>query len=198
MIDQHELYCRDVALNALGDVRGKRILDVGCGEGIYMDELEANGAMVYGQDIHPKFKKDNILVSSAEKLLFGDEYFDVVFSADFIEHIDLRQKYNVFSEIYRVLKPEGLLVIKTPNLDYLRISSFLKPHIPHTCNNPDNEHCGLINLKSLTGVLFAFEDVTMLPVFLDRGLPKWLQRLLYGNKYFTDCLIVRARKPKGN
>src|SRR3972149_4154045 len=95
----HELRTRDLALFALGtDVKSRRVLDVGCGGGEYLVTLAKMGASVAGQDISSEaiaraevFLKDEgfeaeLKAGDAVKLLFPDNYFDFVMSADFFEH----------------------------------------------------------------------------------------------------------------
>lgn len=176
--DLNVLRMRDLALFALGDVEGKRVLDIGCGPGIYMEIIARMGGKVSGQDISPqevekaskRFKEKGfdatIKVGDATRLLFEDNFFDAVFSADFFHFINYEDKNKVMSEIYRVLKPGGKVIIKTLNLDYLKISLFIKRvsaifklrspftiYIAHTHNNPDNRHIGLTTYKELEKVL---------------------------------------------
>ncbi|MDP8230822.1 MAG: methyltransferase domain-containing protein [Candidatus Gorgyraea atricola] len=219
----HELKIRDLALFVLGDVRCKKILDIGCGPGIYMLTIAKMGGKVSGQDISSDYvNKSSILLKEngfdadvkagdAVKLLFEDNYFDGVFSADFFEHINYEQKNQVISEVYRVLKPGGTFTIKTPNLDYLRLSVFLKRcmavfrlrspfriYIPHTHNNPNNEHHGLTTYAELSNILFdhMFHSPKVVNIPLKRkGLSKWVTNFLFGKKRFNEQIIVTTRKP---
>lgn len=219
----HELRVRDMALFALGDVKGKRVLETGCGGGIYLDIIVRMGGQISGQDISPEYVNDalaylrenkfeaDIKVGDAVKLLFDDNYFDAVLAADFFEHITREQKNKVLCEVYRVLKPGGVLVIKTPNLDYLKITLWLRRicavfrlkspfniYIPHTRNNPDNQHCGLTTFAELEQLLSKnmFHAPEMIYFPLERKkLPKIIQKFLYGKKRFTDHLVIKTRKP---
>ncbi|QNI95414.1 S-adenosyl-L-methionine-dependent methyltransferase [Synechococcus sp. A15-127] len=118
-------------------------------------------------------KKYNSLSSAryesgdVRELKFEDSFYDCVYSSDFFEHVPLDVKKRTIKEIYRVLKPVGILVIKTPNLGFLRVSINLaridhcikfkfKPLcIAHTRNNPDNEHIGLTTYKEMREILEA-------------------------------------------
>lgn len=219
----HELRIRDLALFQLGDVRGKRILDIGSGFGEYMLTFFKMGARASGQDLSRSaveksisMLKENdfdpdVKAGDAMQLMFDDNVFDIVFSADFFEHITLGQKRKVIDETFRVLKPGGLFVIKTPNLDYLKLSNRLKRcvailklrspfdiHIPHTKNNPDTEHHGLTTFTELTSLLeesmFHSPEFTHAPL-RRRQLPIYLARMTDGCKTFTETIILSARKP---
>ena len=52
-------------------------------------------------------------------LNFEDNFFDVVYSAQFIEHLTLEQAVAVWNEINRVLKPGGVVRIVTPDFEEL-------------------------------------------------------------------------------
>ena len=54
----------------------------------------------------------------ATKLIFEDNFFDVVVSYGVIEHVQYPQE--TISEAYRVLKNKGLFLFMIPSLDYYR------------------------------------------------------------------------------
>lgn len=101
-----------------------RILDVGCNDGILsMDLKSALGARyIYGIDLDKeKLKKAQergvdtfFLDIDKDDLPFDADYFDAVFAGDVIEH--LVDVDHFLAELYRTLKPDGILVISTPNL----------------------------------------------------------------------------------
>lgn len=74
-------------------------------------------AKVCGIDLDPRVLGnpylDEARVAGAEGIPFGDESFDLVFADNVMEHLD--KPTEVFSEIARVLKPDGTLMFKTPN-----------------------------------------------------------------------------------
>jgi len=220
-----ELRSRDIALMALGEVKSKKILDVGCGDGTYAYVLSHLGAIVSGQDLNesqikiannrivgiPVELKGEFICGNAKKLMFNSSTFDCIFSADFFEHIDKSTKQEVLKEIYRVLKPGGILVIKTPNFDYLKLVIYLKRfflvlkgkfpniYIAHTHNNPDNEHHGLTNFAEMKSLLedcffhtpiFHHQILTRKP--LSESISNFLFRLKI--KTFSEHLIISTRK----
>ncbi|MBD8657077.1 glycosyltransferase [Oxalobacteraceae sp. CFBP 13730] len=104
-------------------VSGKTVLDVACGEG-YGSAMLADAAVhVTGVDISDEavehaarsYQKANLVYrqGSAIALDFADASFDVVVSFETIEH--LAEQEDMLREIRRVLRPQGVLVISSPN-----------------------------------------------------------------------------------
>lgn len=105
-------------------VRGRKVLDLACGSGYGSHMLFSAGASkVIGIDIskdavfyaQKKYSKKNIefRVSDALKTGLSDASIDVVVCFEFIEHIAAQD--NLLREIKRVLRPEGILIMSTPN-----------------------------------------------------------------------------------
>lgn len=176
--DFEELRYRDISLFTLWPIEGKKVIDIGCGSGLYtLTFLKLKASFVYGQDICEKSVLEaisncekegfndlccRISIGNCEELIFEDNAFDLAFSGDVFEHITKRQKINFINETFRVLKPGGYFTIKTPNKDYLKLSLMikrikaifrlqnpLKIHILHTHNYPNNEHHGLTTYREL-------------------------------------------------
>ncbi len=120
------------------NIQGKKILDVGSGIGIMAIALKNLGAQVTGVDkfIFPD-EADNCYAISdfnklkhiwdennfkviktdvaEEKLPFNDDYFDFIICDATIEHLNSSPK-DLFAEVYRILKRNGLFLVTTPNL----------------------------------------------------------------------------------
>lgn len=106
-------------------VKGKTVLDAACGEGYGTYLLSEYTAQIYGVDIDEETVKEarkkyigsNIeyLNASIEKLPFEDHSFDIVVSFETIEHVDEDIQKRFLSEIKRILKNDGLLIMSTPN-----------------------------------------------------------------------------------
>jgi ubiquinone/menaquinone biosynthesis C-methylase UbiE len=113
-------YDRPNTLSLIPDVKGKAILDAACGPGKYAQILISQGAHVTGFDISPRMveyakerNKDSgtFFVHDLAKPLdrLKDESFDIVLCALAMHYI---QDWTLtVQEFYRVLKPEGHLVI---------------------------------------------------------------------------------------
>jgi ubiquinone biosynthesis O-methyltransferase len=105
----------------VGDVGGRRVLDVGCGDGKFALELTKRGAVVTGIDASAamidaakrRAAQHNVditfRVGTAEQLPFSAERFDVVTAITILCFVD--DAAPVFREIARVLRPGGRLVI---------------------------------------------------------------------------------------
>ena len=98
--------------------KGLRILDVGCGTGIVLHDLKSKGYDTYGLDIMPaalKFCKDrglkNLFKGSVTKMPFKSDFFDVVTCLDVLYHKQIKDDKGAMREIYRVLKPDSLLIL---------------------------------------------------------------------------------------
>ena len=107
-------------------ITDKTVLDAACGVGYGTDLLAETASKVYGVDINEdainyaseKYKNNNkieFIKSSVEKLPFEKEYFDTVISFETIEHLDEDTQKIFISEIKRVLKIDGCLVMSTPD-----------------------------------------------------------------------------------
>jgi SAM-dependent methyltransferase len=109
-------------LNAAEDrVRG-RILENGCGVGMYVEHLAPLGGQIFGLEFdferaaEAASRSPRILNAAGEQLPFPDVSFDLILSHEVLEHVqDDRQ---AVSEMARVLKPGGRAVIFVPNRGY--------------------------------------------------------------------------------
>ena len=97
------------------------LLDIGCGGGFFLKAARERGWDPHGIDIVPKFVKfandelqlTNVNSCSLEELEYEKHFFDVIVLWDLIEH--LPHPSNFLKTINRLLRPDGLLVVWTPN-----------------------------------------------------------------------------------
>jgi SAM-dependent methyltransferase len=104
-------------------LEGARLLDAGCGLGLYVARFGQICDEVHGVDIDAdkvalaQESLANIRQAPAEELPYPDGTFDVVFSHEVLEHV--HDDAAAVREAWRVLKPGGHLVIFVPNRLYL-------------------------------------------------------------------------------
>lgn len=108
-------------LHRFSDFAGKKVLDIGCGNGYILSRYARAGADCYGVDITEeavkislsRFKmerlKGDFQTASAEALPFEDNTFDLVCSMGVLHHTPDTQK--AINEIYRILKPGGGVIL---------------------------------------------------------------------------------------
>ena len=112
-------YDRPAMLGLLPEVSGKRVLDAGCGPGIYTEELVNRGAHVVGVDVTPDLVaiarerlggRATILEADLEQPLAfaSNEAFDLVLSALVLDYV--ADWESVMREFARLLKPGGTLL----------------------------------------------------------------------------------------
>lgn len=107
-------------------IKGKKVLDIACGEGYGSNLLAEYAEQVTGVDISEEaifhaaiaYKKENLRFKhgSVLNIPFNEETFDVVVCFETLEHVSNHQK--MISELKRVLRPEGILIISTPEKSF--------------------------------------------------------------------------------
>jgi ubiquinone/menaquinone biosynthesis C-methylase UbiE len=116
--DYHQNVIIPGALKMLDPKKGEKVLDIGCGQGVFTRKLAAAGAEVTGIDAAPNLIKTaqtrspNIkyLVADAAKLtMFNDGNFDVV--SCIMAIMNMEPLAAVMAEMGRVLKPAGRLLL---------------------------------------------------------------------------------------
>lgn len=110
--------------------RKGRILDIGCATGFLLDEARKQGWETYGVELsrwtaHYARERFNLNVFEGilKKARFPSSYFDAILLIDSIEH--LIDPKDTLQEVRRILNPEGVLAVSTPDIDSF-MSRFLK------------------------------------------------------------------------
>lgn len=123
-------YKREVMKRAytglVGPSRGQRLLDVGCGTGRGLRDLEDTGARLFGSDasvdmlahasgVHTHGSTPLLAAAYAQHLPYADGSFDTVVSLNFLHLFSLETQRQMIAEMKRVVKPGGRLVLEFDN-----------------------------------------------------------------------------------
>ena len=124
------------------DKQSLNILDCGCGAGIFLCDFLERGHNLVGIDISETMlcatrenvqsvidtkglkNSCNLLLSDIEKLPFADETFDVVNVIGVLQYLNTDKK--CISELSRVTKPGGILIVTLPNI--AKINNIFDPY----------------------------------------------------------------------
>lgn len=187
---------------------GDTILDIGCGNGYYLYLLKSLGLRLtlVGVDNDENALRSarqvlgneriKIVKGDANKLPFKNEIFDKVLISEVIEHVD--DEKRVLSEIFRVLKPKGIMVLTTCNIDYplfwdpinWLLQRFLGTHIKSGFwAGIWNQHIRLYKMDHLKKILinggFSVDEIKSLTYWcipFNHHLVNFMARLFYSGK----------------
>lgn len=196
-------------LNSLFTKKGK-LLDIGCGEGLFLELAKNNGWDVTGTEVSPfavSYGKERlglqILQGEIMNIRFPDKSFDVVTMWHVLEHtID---PIATLKEVRRIIKDDGVFILAIPNLNNIlsqwvyRIAKGRKMHL----FAPEDRELHLFHFTKETIKLAlektGFKMVTIMP---DMGIVRWKIKILnyiaYAFGYFitgeiiTDAIEIHA------
>lgn len=121
-----------------------------------------------------------IYLDAGKPFPFPDESFDYVFSEHLFEHLTYPQAMNMLKESYRVLKPEGVIRIATPNLQFL-MGLYQEPEKPL--------HKAYIEYTAKNG------DLPPTAVFvINRFHTAWGHQIVYDKETLSDLLLESGYK----
>jgi 2-polyprenyl-3-methyl-5-hydroxy-6-metoxy-1,4-benzoquinol methylase len=110
---------------------GGKLLDVGCGDGRFLEMISQQGAHdLYGLELShvaarsvSRFLGIDVRPCTLKEAGYPDNFFDVVVMWDVLEHV--YDSVKELAEVRRVLKDDGLFMARIPNLTYFRIKQIL-------------------------------------------------------------------------
>jgi len=197
----------EMILSAAGERIQGRILENGCGIGLYLEHLQPFGGELFGLEFdldRARQAKDSgsyILGGAGEQLPFPENSFDLILSNEVIEHV--RDDRQAVQEMVRVLKVGGRIALFCPNRwypfethgiywrgEYRFGNKLFVNYLPAGIRNRLAPHVRAYNSRALA------ELFTDLPVqYISRRvifggydniihrlprLGRWMRRLLYG------------------
>jgi ubiquinone/menaquinone biosynthesis C-methylase UbiE len=145
------------------DFADKRILDCGCGTGYSLAHIASifptgdyvgidadQGAIDYAAKKYPSM---TYAVMNGLDIKFPAASFDVVLSFEVLEHLGRSEQERYLSEMSRVLRPGGTLVLSTPNRDVFSLGH---------ADSVNPYHIGELTLPEMERLLAAhFESPTI-------------------------------------
>lgn len=143
-------YC----LEKMGDLRGRRILDLGCGAGEAAVYFALRGAEVWASDISAGMLavasalarkhgcRISTVKSTAEELPFESGFFDIVYGANVLHHVNIP---GALDQVRRILKPGGQAFFIEP-LSYNPVINVYR-HMARTVRTEDEHPLTLGDLK---------------------------------------------------
>jgi 2-polyprenyl-3-methyl-5-hydroxy-6-metoxy-1,4-benzoquinol methylase len=96
---------------------GTRVLDAGCGEGVFVTEYASRLAI---EGVDENCSSDRVRQGRLEALPFDAGAFDRVLCLDVLEHLSYAAQSVALAEIYRVLAEDGEAFVSVPNLAHLQ------------------------------------------------------------------------------
>jgi SAM-dependent methyltransferase len=167
---------------------GTRVLDAGCGEGVLVDEFHGRLSMV---GLDPNYASERVQNGSLTALPFATQSFDRALCLDVLEHLTYPEQALALAELFRVVRPQGELLVTVPNLAHLqsRVHFLLRGRLIHTASlakhpgdRPASEFIDLatragFRLQARAGI---FPTVPVLTRWIRRSPARlaWLHRLL--------------------
>ena len=179
--------------------KGKKLLDVGCGAGMFLNQAKAKGWSVTGVEPSRKpsfFAKSrgfSIYNSIIEKAKIKPKSFDAITLFQLVEHLE--NPINVLKKLRSLLKKDGLLMLTTPNRNSLMGHLLGKKWFGYY----NYEHLFMFDKDSLK---FALEKAgfKVIKIYEDDGkslTPSWVLTRLsdyyYNHKTFIKGLLNVSR-----
>jgi SAM-dependent methyltransferase len=141
-------FALEYAFHLLGDIRGRTVLDLGCGTGENIIPLVERGARVIGMDISPDLialaqkrlddaeLEATLEVGSAYDTGQPDESVDLIFCIALLHHLDIGRAVD---EMLRILAKGGIVILKEP-VRFSRAYAFLRGMLPAREDVSEFEH----------------------------------------------------------
>lgn len=131
--------------------KDKKILDMGCGEGVLVEQFRNKGYDITGMDLY--YSSEFVIKGNITDTKLDSDSFDLILCLDVIEHLNFEEQEKALKEIHRILKNEGVLLATIPNLAHFasRLSFLLTGRLfrtskieRHKGDRPIDEYIDLI------------------------------------------------------
>ena len=182
-----------------------RVLDLGCGTGIYLSHLLDISRKVYACDLSSlminraknKYKNVKFAIASADRLPYPNKHFDVVFCLNSFYHFNNQKK--ALKEISRVLKKGGVAYIEIFNIFHPFVLLAQPTRIFRSITLKANraggiiKYCKTLKMQSHVEIMSFVENSStvqqFLPPFLSKHLKK-LERIKFPKLFFFRGMLI--------
>lgn len=183
----------------------ERVLDLGCGEGGFLELLQGRGVRGVGvdvfQDAVTKGREKGLDIRCVDALPFvrsTTERFDGVFIAHVIEHLRPVEAEELLQGCYHILRPRGRLIVITPNtLDIEVMTQRFWSDPTHVWPYPARLLEALVREAGFE-VLSVGDDPDTLPdtrgVGLRTKVRYWLNKMRFGEYFGRGDTVAIARR----
>lgn len=165
----------------------RKVLEIGCFNGFFLDELQKVGAEVYGFDVNrhalsvgqKMFGLDDRLDDSMASLALNGP-FDDILCIDVLEHLDWPE--NVLDEVISLLRPGGRVIVAGPTIERrFRDKSDYPPHHKWWFSRSGLKACLHQNGFRVTSVAIQRDGLLFFRNFLGKALHGLRKREFYGD-----------------
>jgi ubiquinone/menaquinone biosynthesis C-methylase UbiE len=190
-LKKRRLYVEEKLREYLGHRKASATLDLGCGDGKHLDWLQKYSHELFGSDynllrlvranaVHPQA---TLFLADVLDYPAKDNFYEIIFFNHVIEHIP--DDGAALREIFRILKPGGLLVLGTPNEGrwWWQLAYRLQPNVLKV-----SDHVHFYTSETLIQTMeqhgFSITEVK----HIGWGPPHWsLDRRIRGHKILDDA-----------
>lgn len=192
----------EYAFYLLGDVKGKIVLDLGCGTGVNIPALAARSQNVIGIDISPdlialaarRLREEGITADlhsrSAYDTELPDRSVDVIFCMLLLHHLEIPR---IMTEMRRILKDDGFVVIREP-IRFSKLYQNVAGMLPKRCDVSEYEHPFTENEFAemtlewkVSGVRYFRLPFVPIALRMNLGAPAWK---------LSDWILSRVKRPE--
>ena len=159
---------------------GKKILDIWCGYGDFINNIQWKEKKATDININVKEYLDHDIVFEAHDIVNDDfpnsrkDYFDVTFLSNFLEHFNDNELAIIMNKIKKTLKKDGILIIIQPNYYYM-----YREYFDDYTHKKVFTHNSLKDFIESQGFICSHIEKKFLPwSFKKNFLPSWISRLL--------------------
>lgn len=193
-----EAFFKELAEKGVSDYKQVRFLDYGCGDGRYFPyliEKDFSVDNIYGIEVSQKrIKRCKALgwekarfVELGQPLPYEDDFFDVANLIEVIEHIPFNEVDFYLGEIARVLKPDGFLILTTPQYPVKRLYDCIYAFSERKWKRlrDDPTHVSRYDKTMLESVLSSYFSRIKFSVYVEGFLYRIFRRESLIHKFLT-------------